>query len=401
MSLTLFAKAIEDGDSNRVESMLKNGSVDVNARLPRQLNPPALVHAATSGQKDIVDMLLRFGARIDDTDDDGYTACHAIIGGNADVLALLLAHQPNLGLTCSNGRTPLDLSFMLRDREGRISTMLLEAGAPLEGVERRTLCQFAESTSAIQTLLRRGVVFSQLLDRQGRTPLHLVAAEDAPGCVAALDMLVHECGVDIEARSKSGNTCLFEAKIHENVDAMRFLIAAGANVQAENEAGSRTVLHIMGGIQCTTVLLAAGADVCARDELGRTPLHMLASICDGERDLHEARPFVNVMLAAGADLDAADQNGNTIRQLFADHRLTFDHDDVRIETARREIAKARLDFVRHRAWQVCIGLQSRELDALQMCEILVHACGPVAPLIPFHQWWKIATTVKHFKSRAQ
>jgi hypothetical protein len=40
--------------------------------------------------------------------------------------------------------------------------------------------------------------------------------------------------------------------------------------------------------------------------------------------------------------------------------------------AHREIVKVRLDFVRHRAWQVCIGLQSRELDALQMCEILLH-----------------------------
>jgi hypothetical protein len=41
------------------------------------------------------------------------------------------------------------------------------------------------------------------------------------------------------------------------------------------------------------------------------------------------------------------------------------------------------------------------LDALQMCEILQQACGPVAPLIAFHHWWKIATTVKHFNSRTR
>jgi hypothetical protein len=76
---------------------------------------------------------------------------------------------------------------------------------------------------------------------------------------------------------------------------------------------------------------------------------------------------------------------------------TIDPDQV--EAARREIAKARLDFVRERALQVCIGLQSLELSALQMCEIMLFACGPIAPMIPFHLWWKIATTVKHFRMK--
>ena len=68
-----------------------------------------------------------------------------------------------------------------------------------------------------------------------------------------------------------------------------------------------------------------------------------------------------------------------------------------LERARRGIAKVRLDLVRHRASQVCIGLQSSRLGALEICEILLHACGPVAPSIAFHQWWSIATTVKHFR----
>jgi hypothetical protein len=72
---------------------------------------------------------------------------------------------------------------------------------------------------------------------------------------------------------------------------------------------------------------------------------------------------------------------------------------TQVEAARREIAKARLDFVRHRALELCIGLQSLRIDAFQMCEILRFACGAVAQLIPFHIWWKIATTVKHFRTK--
>jgi len=101
------------------------------------------------------------------------------------------------------------------------------------------------------------------------------------------------------------------------------------------------------------------------------------------------------LLAAGADLDVADNAGATARQVLARRGRTIDPDQV--EAARRDIAKTRVDVVRCRAVQVCIGLQSLRIDALQMCEMLPLACGPVAPLIPFHIWWKIATTVKHFE----
>jgi hypothetical protein len=63
--------------------------------------------------------------------------------------------------------------------------------------------------------------------------------------------------------------------------------------------------------------------------------------------------------------------------------------------------------VRHRALEVCIGATvawrialgfyhcALRLDALQLCEILQHACGAIGESIAFHQ---IATTVKQYKS---
>jgi ankyrin repeat protein len=410
MSLDEFAEAISDKDSIRVKFYLENGVFDANARLPGPRNPPALVFAAgleepCGAQSEIVDLLLRFGARIDDTDDDGRTACHVVSDFLAtEVLALLLAQQPDLKLKCKNGLTPLDLAlgFDGLDHDMRMSAMLIEAGAPLDGsVDPRRLCAVAAlNTSAIRTLLRRGVVVSELRDHEGRTPLHLAVC-NAVHTMPVVDMLVNECGVDLEARTLSGRTCLHIACIHSNADAIRFFVAAGANVHATAHSG-RTPLHILSDEKCTILLLAAGADVHARDKFGKTPLMELAFQFD-DRDTQFMRPFVNVMIAAGADLDAADHNGKTARQvLLVDSQMTFDEaaPTEEVEAARREIVKARLDFVRHRAWQVCIGLQSRGLDALQTCAILLHACGPVAPVIAFHHWWKIATIVKHFKSHS-
>jgi ankyrin repeat protein len=397
-----FAQAIKDGDSALLDSLLASGSIDANARLPLNRNPPALVAAAQSGHKDVVDVLLRFGARINDTDDDGRTACHVVFEFlAAEALALLLAHEPDLELKCNRGLTPLDVSL---DDGGdmRMAAMLIEAGVDLARVvDQRRLCQVAAlSTSAIQKLLRNGVAVNELRDNRGRTALHLAvgAANGAP----VLEMLMHVCGVELEARTSSGSTCLHVACFRTNADAIRLFILAGANLRAIDNSG-RTPLHIFSEKNCTILLLAAGADVHARDQCGKTPLMALATYFGNGIGMRFVHPRVNVLLAGGADLDVADHDGNTARQvLLAEYAMTFDDAQTsdEVEAARREIAKVRLDYVRHRAWQVCIGLQSRGLDALQMCEILLHACGPVAPVIAFHQWWKIATTVKHFKSKS-
>jgi hypothetical protein len=68
-----------------------------------------------------------------------------------------------------------------------------------------------------------------------------------------------------------------------------------------------------------------------------------------------------------------------------------------IDEARRQIAKTRLDLVRERAFQICVALQPLNINALELCEIMMHSFGALGSLIAFHQWWAIATKVKHFQ----
>jgi ankyrin repeat protein len=301
-----FAKAIEQGDSTQIESLLASGSIDVNARLPREFNPPPLV---------------------------------------------------------------------------RISVMLVNAGASIAGEQ---LCAFAaKGAGAIQALLNRGVVVNQLRDslNLNYTPLHVIANRTRHAWSADSDagvrMLVDVCGVDLEARSVAGSSPTHIAATTGNETALRCFITAGADVDCVDR-GQRTPLHATSAYNCAILLLAAGANVNARDREGRTAFQLAVR--------WKSTALMSALIAAGADPSDVQSVGDiSIEQ---------------VESARRDIAKSRLDFVRHRAWQVCIGLQWRELDALQMCVILRHACGPVAQLISFHQWWKIATTVKHFKSKS-
>jgi ankyrin repeat protein len=376
-----LAKAIEGGDATQVESLLAIDSIDVNERLPRSFKPPPLVLAVLRCAAccvEIVGMLLSAGAHIDGVDNDGQTACFAAVYGvRAEVLPLLLAHRPNLEIK-DNGFCKTPLQFAVEYGSDFLAVMLINAGAALDFEGDRDLCWLASrSTAAIQALLNRGVDVKQL--RQFGTycsPLHLIPSRriSSAELKAAVKMLIGACGVDLEALALNQQTCTYMAAGHGNDIALRCFIAAGADVNRPDSFGLNP-LHVTSDYKCAVLLLAAGANVNARDERGRTALRRAMWSVK-----HAA--ILPAFVAAGAD-----ESGLSVRDIAA----VSDH---QVDSARRDISRTRLDLVRKRAMQVCIGLQSLSLDALQMCEILQHAFGPVAHLIAFHQWWKIATTVK-------
>jgi ankyrin repeat protein len=207
--MSVFAQTIIDNDVKQFDRLVS--SVNVNARLPVDNRAPALVFAAAHMRHEIVERLLKAGANIDGVDDEQQTACHiAADGGDAmvDVMSVLLAHRPNLTLVNGVGFTSLQVSFRL-DANYRISTMLIEAGAPLDlAANERDLCELAgSSTAAIQALVNRGVVIRDLRDRDGRTPLHCATMLRHRDPSAVLNMLINDCGVDLSARTTGGSTC--------------------------------------------------------------------------------------------------------------------------------------------------------------------------------------------------
>jgi ankyrin repeat protein len=256
-----FAQAIENHqiDFAEFESMIANGSIDANVRLPRANRPPALMRAALFGRNEIVEILLKAGARIDDCDDEGHNACHAAMI-NIHTLQLLLAHRPNLALLNARGRERGILEHALTHTvDQEIWIALVKAGAPLGNVPADLICMLAaRSAPALQSLIDRGVDVRNIRDVEGKTPLH-IATERRRRLhpEAVLNMLIHVCQVDLEARDVYGNTCTHVAAFVDNVDALRLFIAAGADVNSVGR-DRKTPLHMAGYPECTFFCLPQG-----------------------------------------------------------------------------------------------------------------------------------------------
>jgi ankyrin repeat protein len=334
---------------------------------------PLLGLAAKLGHVEIVTLLLDAGARIDDVDDRQNTACHAAAReGHFDVVKLLVARNANVSLRNRANETPL-VSLIERNNESLVMMLIdatMAAGMPLDAKE---ACLAATvSTDVIRLLLfKYRINLSAMYDSLGRTALHRAVWRSRG--LDVLNMLIDVAGIDVDARDEIGCTAAHTACTMRDIGALARLIAAGANLELADNNGETPLhysLYDMSG-QSTTMLLAAGANANAINNSGRSVCHMAIATP------HAPLP---ALLAFGANLDEPVYGDVTPRQQLKTSLPTTEE----IALARRRVRSVQLTFVRQRAFEVCVALQSIGLDALCLCEILVHSCGQVAPVVPFH-----------------
>lgn len=148
---------------------------------------------------------------------------------------------------------------------------------------------------------------------------------------------------------------------------------AGVDIDVLDHAG-RSALHDSterGSFRSTLILLAAGADVTAGDRLGRTACRFAAN-----HMVHmPATDSLHAVLAGGGDFDAPDNDDITPRHIASRHRVSAPSaEDLATDCchATRTSPQPRAPDLH---WS---SIASLDLDALQICEILVHACGLAA-----------------------
>lgn len=375
--------AIERNDIGTANALILSGVNTVNGS-------PAIIHAAAHDRKAIMAMLLDAGTDVNATNEYRHNACcSAIYQDHFDAVKFLVERGADL-------RSPALLETATCTANEKIILFLLDAGASVENLTGECLINLvtrSKSVAVLRRLLARQIDVGALRDNAGNTICESISNfadpdYDLEELLRTLLTVVNDPGDFTKA---------FQIAVRRsNLSAVRIFAELGADIDVQSESGVNAVGAISGCWRqnggLVEALLALGVDVRVADKEGRTACHLA---------MHQRHGFtVSLLLAAGSELDQPDHEGMSPRMIASrgNFALPIAAD---IEASRKRIARRRLDFVRHRAFEICVGLQPLKINALQLCEILMCSFGALGSLIAFHQWWRIVTKVKHFRNRVQ
>jgi uncharacterized protein len=310
-----LASAARDENRAAVLASLRQGSEDVNARLPD--GSSALHWAVRSDDLEMVSLLLQAKANADAADPDGVTPLIlACANANAAIVGKLIAAGANPNLADTAGSTPL-MTAVRRPQIDNVR-LLLEAGANVNARDTKaqdtalTVAVRENNLPAVRLLLDHGADVNAAT-RVGKTP-----ARRPPGAGGGS----HGVGIvrsgwperGYQDATPGGITALLFAARDGHTEIARMLIAAGAKVNfADANKISPLIMAITNNQPGTAdLLIQNGAEINTADFWGRTPLWSAIEMRDieysrsGEHNVDRDRllQLIRSLLDHGADPNA-------------------------------------------------------------------------------------------------
>ena len=227
----------------------------ITASASRAADPTALHDAVFSGDEKAVARLLRAGADVNAMAEGrgGTPLCVAANRKTPPKLtALLLKAGADVNIRCSFRGTALHLAA----HEGELEMVktLLAAGADVKARDRQGMTPLGHAArvkdAAVAELLIRAGSDVNHLDQAGNTAMHSAASF---GQVKVLQLLI-DAGADVNVMGGMG-TPLWSAVVGERAEAVRLLLAAGADPAQEwmfqtpvayaRETGNQVVVELL------------------------------------------------------------------------------------------------------------------------------------------------------------
>ncbi|MCP4129802.1 MAG: hypothetical protein GY754_02180 [bacterium] len=331
---------IAAGDRKKLRTLLRtDAGPDEKIAVPFRKSPvPLLIWATENRQFDIIELLLKKGARINRRTSEGETALFISAGKNIPtrITRLLLEHKADTSIGNSEQTTPL-IAAAMSGNEKKIR-LLVEQGANVNSRDREGriplefLLKRSTDLELLKLLLKKGA--NPLIPGSGNKPILTAMAlkKNAP-----LTRLLKDYGADSSAQESSKKEHpLFQAIKNNRISTVNILTKMEPGINTIQDHKGWSVLHHAVRYdrkKMVSLLLERGSDISLRDKKGWTPLHTAAfrnSLSSarlllqkgaavnardiyGRTPLHETATgaFARLLISKGARVDVSDKQGNT------------------------------------------------------------------------------------------
>jgi ankyrin repeat protein/ribosomal protein S13 len=233
--------------------------------------------------------------------ESGKTPLHIItsMGRPADnaklvpIVTLLLSRGANPNVQNLDGMTPL--MYATASENAEIMKLLLDAGAD---------ATIQQNSSNGRTALR---IANEFRFADGIRLLQERQAAASASPLAGLADAV--ASVVASAAPRDVNKELIDAARNGNMDKVKELLGAGANVNYQDEYKSTPIMYAIASEHLDIVkeLIARSADITVANHNGATPLHLAASI----NNIEILKRIIDTHLSERDHLNAQDSRGNT------------------------------------------------------------------------------------------
>jgi ankyrin repeat protein len=284
--------------SDYVHSGLEIDTKDNNGRT-------ALFYAVKEGSIDNIRKLIKLGADVSKTDNNGQSLLHTLSeSSSSDIkekIQILLDKGLSINLKDAAGKNALDLA--IENKYQSTASHLISAGISLASeVDGLSLLHRAAQNdlgTLIRELIDKGMDVD-IRDSDGETPLFKAAENSSSDAINALI----EKKANVNAEDNNHETPLFEVNGEENIKA---LLSAGADPQKIIKNQGKTVMHYMIDKNSSELEIIASHSPEAlkyRDSSGETLLHYAAEKNQGDM-------FKLIWAKTGMNLTETDNNGDT------------------------------------------------------------------------------------------